>query len=381
MKNVLILSFSELLRDPRVMREVYALKDGYSVTVCGWGKAPDLNVKFVQADETRPGLFGKVFCMTMMFLRFHKMFYWGFKRHRLTKKRLKGISCDVVLANDLDAMPIAVWLAEKCGATLVADMHEYFPGQSQSSANMIAKMFARYNLRMCYRYIPRADACITVSEGIAKKYHADLGVQFEVVVNAPDYVDLNPTPVDPESIRLIHHGNAAPQRNILGLINVAMKLDRRFSLDLALVGDTESRYYKLIADAVRKSNGKVRLIDPFPMEQISESINAYDLGIYALNPDRDNHLLALPNKLFEWIQARLGVVTWPLPEMKRIVDVYKIGVTSKEYTVESMVEALNSLAVEQIVMFKKNADKAALHLHAGKNVEVIRKCVLFALSK
>lgn len=378
-KKILILSFSPIARDPRVMRQVDALESQYDLTVCGWGDAPkNSNIKFIQADKTRPSKLEVLVCLGFLLFSLDKLFYWSFMRHRRTLNSLKEGVYDLVLANDLDAIPIAVKVARQNNARLFFDLHEYFLGESEG---VIYKLFfKKYNFRQCGIFLRQANLCVTVSDEIANKYQDQFGIRCGVIHNYPKYEDLSPSPMDEKCIRLIHHGVADPARNIVGLIQLVKFLDNRFCLDLVLVGDRNSRYFREILRVAKEIPNRVRILDPFPMREISKRANEYDLGVYMLRGDAPNNNLALPNKLFEWVQARLGVVTWPLSGMKSMIESHGIGVTSNECTVQSMANTLNALTVEEIRNYKENSNMAAHKLNASISVEKTQEMVGSLLS-
>ena len=369
-KRVLVLSLSPLERDPRVMRQIHFLKDECDLTVCGWGVSPSPEVEYICADDYRPGFLGKAFLLTMLALHIDYAFYWGFRRHRETLRRLDKLQCDIVVSNDLDALPISLKIARRCNARLIADLHEYFPGQS--SGWMFSLLFAGHNLRMCKWLLPKVDICMTVCKGIADLYKEQTGVSVSVLTNAPEYENLVPSAVNPNHVRLVHHGVASPERKILELIEMMRGLEERFTLDLVLVADNDSAYMKQVTKSISGSGGRVRLLPPFSMQEIAKRVNEYDLGICMLETKALSKQFALPNKFFEWIQGRLGIVTWPLPEMKRLIELHKLGVVSSDFSIDSMQHAINSLTVEDIVLFKKNACSAAGLFNAEANRDLFR---------
>ncbi len=380
MKKILILSFSQIKRDPRVMRQIHALQDDYQITVCGWGDAPELKLNFIAADDARPGFLGKVFCVLMLAFHFDVLFHWGFKRNRKTFRTLaQQPTYDLILSNDLDMLPIAAKLARKWSAKVIADLHEYFPGQS--SGWMFDALFAGYNKRECARLMPLCYKCITVSEGIRQLYYQDIGVVCELIINAPNYVSQDPSPVRSDKIRLVHHGVANPDRKILELIKVVKLLDERFALDLVLVESGDREYMNEVREAVASVGDQVKILLPFAMQEIAERLNEYDLGVCMLEVRSLSKKFALPNKLFEWIQGRLGVVAWPLPDMKSVIEQNGIGVVSDAFTVESLAKTLNSLDAVQITEFKNNAHIAAKTLNAAASTQQIRDCVFETLAK
>jgi len=97
-----------------------------------------------------------------------------------------------------------------------------------------------------------------------------------------------------------------------------------------------------------------------------------------LPPSNFNHRHALPNKLFEFIQARLAVAVGPSPDMAELVKAHEIGVVSPNFTPQSFAATLNKLRLEDIDGYKANAHKAAPMLCWERNDEVLA-CALHEL--
>ena len=105
------------------------------------------------------------------------------------------------------------------------------------------------------------------------------------------------------------------------------------------------------------------------------AIRNYDMGIFLLPPVNFNYQNTLPNKLFDFIQARLGIAIGPTPEMAEIVRQYDIGVVGDNFTAQSLAKKLNQLTAIQIAGFKNNTAKAAKELNAETNAVKINKLV------
>jgi len=95
------------------------------------------------------------------------------------------------------------------------------------------------------------------------------------------------------------------------------------------------------------------------MPEICEATNQYDIGLFLLPPVNLNYRFALPNKLFEFIQARLAVAIGPSPEMARVVRAHKVGVVSESFDPASMADSLNSLTREDLIRFKQASHRSA----------------------
>jgi hypothetical protein len=110
--------------------------------------------------------------------------------------------------------------------------------------------------------------------------------------------------------------------------------------------------------------------EPVPQSELIETLNRYDVGIFVLPPTNENHVLALPNKFFDYVQARLAIVVGPTIEMARITRERGLGVVTDTFEESAIVAALGSLTVEQIDAFKQASDAAAEALSSENQVEV-----------
>jgi len=104
------------------------------------------------------------------------------------------------------------------------------------------------------------------------------------------------------------------------------------------------------------------------MKEIVWASNDYDVGIYIFEPSNFNHQHALPNKLFEFLQARLAVAIGPSPEMANIIRKYDCGVIAKDFKPETMAEELRTLSREKLIHLKQHSARAAQEVNSERNM-------------
>lgn len=401
-KTVLIVSLSSMHRDPRVLRQARTLKCRYRVVLAGFGEYQESGLEFISLGTEKNELirnmktrlrdafiernvlyrlYQKVSSrIPIGFRSFHTRIQEFLLLNTGYAKRIeaaaRGKNVDLIIANDFSSL---VPVQRGIGARpLLYDAHEYTPGQITGGERVGSRrIFVEYVLR---KYLPRCASVTTVGEGIAREYEEVFGIPRPVVVlNAPQFVKQDPSESVPDRIRLVHHGVASRQRFVEEMIRTADFLDDRFELDLYLLhGDEE--YYRELKDLCR-SKGGVKLLEPVPMDQLTVRLNEYDIGIYILAPHNFNQLHALPNKFFEFVQGRLAVVIGPSPEMAAYVRKYDLGVVAEDFTAESLAKSLNALTREDILRFKRNADKHAYELSAEPQMEKLKSIVESLIGK
>lgn len=366
MVDILIISYSPIERDPRVMRQVRLLENDYRLTVVGYGPKPAANIEYVELRQPRAGLPTKLFWGTKLVAGLSESYYFARPEVQETIARLSGRRFALTIANELSALPVASRLAD--GQPILFDAHEYSPREMEDQF-MWRLLFSRHNHLLCKKYIPAAASMITVCDGIADEYGRHYGTRPAVVFNAPSDQHLAPSAPLRGRVRMIHHGQTIRARHLETMIDVMALLDARFTLDFMLV-ETDPAYMKELRE---RANGdpRIRFVAPVRMTEICQKLNDYDLGLYLLKPVNFNHEHALPNKFFEFMQARLAVAIGPSPEMARLLKQYGFGVIADSFEPSALATVLSSITDADLTRYKQAADAAARQLNFDTGSRVL----------
>ncbi len=390
--------------DPRPNRMIRWLKDHYHVTVLGQKRmALDGVTSLALTDAELPnggsasktrqkeegrGARGKRKLPKWM-NRLRKLPVWLLHGLRLLTRRYDAIISsmsrasdaivgrlaerrfDLIISHDCSLLPLAFRIAKRRTPVLL-DAREYYPRNfdDQLRWRLLSKPV---NLHLCKKYLSQCDKIITVSDGLAREYAREFGVEPEVITSLPAYHDISPVPVNPEGFRIIYHGHAGYSRRTEVMVDLMDFVDGRFSLDLMLVRSPDPYVQKVIALAEERDN--VRVIPPVVMNEIIPFTSQYDIGLFLCPPTNFNLKYTLPNKLFEFIQARLVVAIGPSIEMRKIVEEYDCGIVSRDFSPRSMAVELNKLDVDKIMYYKMQSHHAAQELNADVNGERVREIV------
>ena len=292
-------------------------------------------------------------------------------------EQLRHKTFSVIVCHDLNLLPIACKLRDlshnKGHCKIVMDAREFYPRQREDSL-WWRFFFAGLNDYLCRRYLPQADLVFTVSPGLQRGYAEQYGVQCILLPSYPTHAKLEPHATPTTAVRCVHHGVASPGRRLEMMIEAIRLLDGRFHLDFILV-PSRSAYYLRRLRQLADDIPHIRFLDPIPMSAIVSTIAAYDMGIYILPPSNFNHRHALPNKFFEYIQARLAVAIGPSPDMAALVREHGIGVVSPDFTPQSFANSLKQLQPEDIDAFKAKTHAVAEQFCWERNIETITRAL------
>lgn len=208
MKNVTIISLSNISVDGRVLRQINSLKDLYEITVIGLGEKPGIDMSsYIRMEEVPNNLLSIVMLILLLiagkvaplFYEIATKFYGSRRTLRYkTLCRAQGEienivnNSDIVIANDLDSFEfIAKLRGEKTTPKVIFDMHEYFPLEWESKI-LFKILLKKYLYYRCKKYLKMADSHFTVGNDLARRFKEELFIKPQVIMNCPHY---NPSTV------------------------------------------------------------------------------------------------------------------------------------------------------------------------------------------
>jgi glycosyltransferase involved in cell wall biosynthesis len=361
-KHITILVSNDLQHDQRVAKVCGTLLDmGFRITLVG-RLLPD-SKPFERPYEIRrfrlPFRSGAMFYAA---LNIRLFLYLLFKR------------TDIIVANDLDTLLPAFLIARAKKLDLVYDSHEYFTEAEGLTNRPVPK---KVWLAIEGFIFPKLKHVITVNETIAGIYRALYHVQVHVVRNVP--VLRNDTIIatrkelglpQEKRIILLQGAYIDPDR---GGMELAQSMELVEGALLIIIGS--GRDLENIKRVVAESSldDRVRFIAKLPFAELQRYTSVADIGVSLDKPLHLNYAYSLPNKLFDYIHAGLPVLVSDLPELRRVVDTYKIGkVVSKVEPTEIATALSDMLESGELDNWKRNALVAAQSLNWQREQEVIR---------
>lgn len=354
-KKVIISVVSDLVTDQRVNRAALTLHNqGMDVILIGRMLKKSLPleerhykmVRFKLWFEKGPLFYACYNIRLFLFLLFNK--------------------ADIYLANDLDTLPANFVASRLKKIKLVYDSHEYFTEVPE----LVNRPFIRFIWLKFEQWIfPRLTDVMTVNDSIAGFYIAKYNVPVKTIRNLPFAADI--------SLPIVNRAEwGIPEKvNIFLFQGAGINIDRgaEESIDaislvpgavLVFIGGGD--VIKKLKDKVvsKGLNEKVFFIPKQPLKELIRFTRMADIG---LTLDKDNNLnykYSLPNKLFDYIQAQLPILATDLPEVKKVIETYDIGLITSSFDSKNISSEMIEIISDEsrLVRWKKNLNLAAAEL-------------------
>ena len=345
-KRVVISVTNDLRSDQRVARVCQTLyEEGYEVLLIG---------RFLK-DRESVGKPYKTKRFSMIFKRgfvFYAEYNIRLFFYLLTQKM------DLLYSNDLDTLLPNYLVARLWSVPLVYDSHEYFTEVPELIHRPGVRSFW---LKLEALIFPRLKNVITVNKELGRVYSEKYGVPVSVIRNVP----LARKP----GISLEQRGDASKEDILIyqGALNVGrgieLMIDSMRYLDhckLLIVGQGD------ISEELKKRVSKEQLGDRVHFMGRIDPENLHGLTPQAslgLSLEEDlglNYRLALPNKIFDYIQAGIPAVVSDLPVMRDFVTENQVGAVLTEREPEALAQLIKK------VLSVRKSYEAQLRVAAGR---------------
>jgi glycosyltransferase involved in cell wall biosynthesis len=334
--NVLMLVTTDVAHDARVVREAAALgAAGHRVRV--WGKdVPEgwrppggafetagasggagLRARG-SADAAARGRDGVLLrSARWALLPEHRRRVWA-EWARVAEAALlaEGTGYDVVHAHDFNTLPLAARLAGRWGARLVYDSHEWWSGRQRHGRPTPWERLRERRVEA--ELVRRADAVLTVSQGIAERLGRWSSGPVSVVRNTFPSVAPDGVPAVESPRGVVYAGRIGGGRDLETVLAGAGG-----SLTTVLMGPVDQAYAARLG--LDRTGAPAELRPALDGDRVDEVLRAYGISVVTLTDTCENHRMALPNKLFHAVRAGVPVVAADLPEIRRVVRGHGIG--------------------------------------------------------
>lgn len=263
--------------------------------------------------------------------------------------------------NDYEAFVIGV-LAKitRPRLKLIYDCHELESHRNGKGALM------RFTIRTIEKlFIPWTELVITVSPSIQEFYKRKYNLPFVALVrNLPNEMQISHTNTLREKLGLkksqmvfLYQGMLGKGRGIEVLLNA---FETRKTNDAVIVFMGFGALKELIEDYASR-NENIFFIPAVSYAEIPMYTGSADVGVNSVEPTCLSYKYSLPNKLFEYIQSEIPVLTNPLPDCAALVNEYKVGRVIPVWNVAAINEVVDEMMKEDLSLYQE-------HLKSAKKV-------------
>jgi glycosyltransferase involved in cell wall biosynthesis len=282
----------------------------------------------------------------------------------------------LLVSNDLDTLLPNYLVSKTKKIPLVYDSHEYF--------TEVPELVQRKKVQKIWkgierRIFPKLKEVITVNESIAVLYENEYGLRPKVVRNIPKSNKITITKTREElglpsdKFMLIIQGSGINiDRGAEEMVEAMTYIEKAF---LLIVGSGD------VIEILKRKADKLSLENRIlfkPKQHYPELMQYTANANLGLTLDKDtnlNYRYSLPNKLFDYIHAGIPILASPLPEIKKIIDQYKIGDFIPSHDPKLIAQKVNEIIENRAIIddWKKNLNLAVQDLSWETEERVLKQ--------
>ena len=278
--------------------------------------------------------------------------------------RLLRSGADAVHAHDVNVLPTA-WLAAKLlRVPLVYDAHEISTDREGYQA------FRKWVGWVEKKIMPSVAASITTTDMRAKFFARAYRIPRPLVLqNRPRYIVVDKTNRIRSELNLsqpwpivLYQGGLQQGRGLPRLVKAAEKVPNAYFVFIGGGRQTEELCSLVVELGL---TDRVYFIPTVSLNDLPEYTASADIGVQPIENTCLNHFSTDSNKLFEYVIAGLPVIASAMPEIRKVVQQYDLGLSVPPGDTGALIEALNTMINQPELRqhYAQQASKAAHHLN------------------
>jgi len=275
----------------------------------------------------------------------------------------RDLNPDVVQANDLNTLVVAIFAARYHGVPLYYDAQELY-----TEIHTLPRWYKYVLTVQEFVLIRFADRVTVVNPFIAEvmenRYRTEID---DILLNCPPFdpvedVDARPGTtarqkfdIDPETPVVLYSGGLSTQRGLENLVEAMVDVPDAV---LVILGEGPLREELEDMTVELGFTDRVHFSDFVPHEEVPAFITSADIGVVPYEHVGMNHYLCSPSKLFHYIMAELVIVGSEFPFLEHVIEGNEIGGTFDPNDPESMATAINAI-VENPARLERHRENVA----------------------
>jgi len=284
---------------------------------------------------------------SMEYHEFHE--YRGESFAREIRKLFLKHRSRILHTHDMHLIKVGHSVSEETGAYWIHDLHEWVGGLTNIDPEILES-----SLRDERGAVNRADHLFTVSDDIADIYRKDYGLETtpSLLLNVPYRInseDSRATIRDllelDENIPLgVYCGQVKETRGVIKFFHILRTIK---DLHIALITNNRGSYLEEILKLAEDcgARDRVHVTGYVDVERLPHFLSSASFGFHTM-PRYGNGDVALPNKLFEYLQAGLPVAVSNAKRMKEFVNNHRCGVVFDSEKPVSVTKSVTRLMSE-----------------------------------
>ena len=345
--KIISLLVTNFKNDNRVYRMAKSLSaNGFPTTVVAWKKGDVLSQEnFNGVEVERVTVKSDRWKRSNLFIGAIQYFEFAFRTVKKYRK-VEAWHC-----NDYEAFAIGI-LAKisRPKLKLIYDCHELESHRNGKGAFMLFIIRCIEEL-----FISWTELVITVSPSIQQFYIDTFKLKnVSLVRNFPNEMQISKTNtlreklgIDDNQIIFIYQGMFSKGRGIEVLLKA---FQARTTSDAVIVFMGFGELKKMIEDCA-SLNENIFFIPAVSYAEIPLYTGSADVGVNSVEPTCLSYKYSLPNKLFEYIQSEIPVITNPLPDCVALINEYKVGKIIPTWNTDSINDVVNDLLKEDLSVY------------------------------